>query len=472
MKGQMKKQNGITLIALVITIIVMLILAGVSINLVAGENGILGKAQSAVLENKKGQILEEAQMLISEWQTDYFVNKVPLDGRSGQTESGADVICTAGQIFVTDNSADGKMYSATYSNEAGLGSFVDLAQDTTSQMYKATHPQEHTPGGYEYVEGTWSTGYVIKETSTEDEFVWIPVVSPESYSKKSGSRNYHNKALNNNETGVDVLSAGFIKGDITGLSTILGKNVSQNLDNVSPEAEVVNNAGGFWVSRYEIGFVRSNSIKDAAITNTFWDSFSASGLKSVAGVEPARYISQRQALNLVNQWKGDNVNYQSGLITGTQWDMVCKFIGWDLCDTGNMNTWGNYYDATGTIAKGHMGQTDAADNANHRYWTILADADTFTKPVNTRTAAATGSFTSTVAGNHSTAQKNIFDIAGNVWEWTTEVPLNGNGANRVLRGGSAHSDGGGDCVATSRHGNNSAGYSVWDIGFRAVLYVK
>lgn len=43
----MKKQNGITLIALVITIVVLLILAGVSIAMVLGDNGILNKAKSS-----------------------------------------------------------------------------------------------------------------------------------------------------------------------------------------------------------------------------------------------------------------------------------------------------------------------------------------------------------------------------------------------------------------------------------------
>ena len=42
-----KKENGITLIALVITIIVLLILAGVSIAMLTGDNGILTQAQNA-----------------------------------------------------------------------------------------------------------------------------------------------------------------------------------------------------------------------------------------------------------------------------------------------------------------------------------------------------------------------------------------------------------------------------------------
>ena len=42
-----KKQSGITLVALVVTIVVLLILAGVSINLVLGENGLITQAKEA-----------------------------------------------------------------------------------------------------------------------------------------------------------------------------------------------------------------------------------------------------------------------------------------------------------------------------------------------------------------------------------------------------------------------------------------
>ena len=47
----MKNKNGITLIALVITIIVLLILAGVSISLTLGQNGVLTQAKTAVEKN-------------------------------------------------------------------------------------------------------------------------------------------------------------------------------------------------------------------------------------------------------------------------------------------------------------------------------------------------------------------------------------------------------------------------------------
>lgn len=51
-KLEIKKNKGITLIALVITIIVLLILAGVTIASITGENGILNKASEAAIETE------------------------------------------------------------------------------------------------------------------------------------------------------------------------------------------------------------------------------------------------------------------------------------------------------------------------------------------------------------------------------------------------------------------------------------
>ena len=58
------KNRGITLISLVITIIIMLILAGVSLNLITGENSVLSKAETAVKETEKARIVEELQSMM------------------------------------------------------------------------------------------------------------------------------------------------------------------------------------------------------------------------------------------------------------------------------------------------------------------------------------------------------------------------------------------------------------------------
>ena len=73
-----RKNNGITLIALVITIIVLLILAGVTIATLTGENGILTRASEASKETDIASVKEQAQLDITNWVAEEIEN-----GRNG-----------------------------------------------------------------------------------------------------------------------------------------------------------------------------------------------------------------------------------------------------------------------------------------------------------------------------------------------------------------------------------------------------
>ena len=81
----MKGNKGITLIALVITIIVLLILAGVSIAMLAGNNSILGRAKSTVSANELGegrdQVGVEWNAAYAEYLDKYYTNKL-ADGET------------------------------------------------------------------------------------------------------------------------------------------------------------------------------------------------------------------------------------------------------------------------------------------------------------------------------------------------------------------------------------------------------
>ncbi len=71
----LKRNQGITLIALVVTIIILLILAGVTLSFVAGENGILKRATEAVDINEKATAEEEANLLLAELAIQYYEQK-------------------------------------------------------------------------------------------------------------------------------------------------------------------------------------------------------------------------------------------------------------------------------------------------------------------------------------------------------------------------------------------------------------
>ena len=61
MKG-LQKKKGITLIALVITIVIMLLLAGVAIQMTIGENGLISKTNQAKVEQAKSELFETAKL--------------------------------------------------------------------------------------------------------------------------------------------------------------------------------------------------------------------------------------------------------------------------------------------------------------------------------------------------------------------------------------------------------------------------
>ena len=71
---KVKEKKGITLIALIVTIIVLLILAGVIINVLYGENGIFNNAHSAVILTEKGEIDEALKMSVMQISSDYLIN--------------------------------------------------------------------------------------------------------------------------------------------------------------------------------------------------------------------------------------------------------------------------------------------------------------------------------------------------------------------------------------------------------------
>ena len=71
MKVNLKQEKGITLIALVITIVVLLILAGVTIAMLTGENGILGKATTAKSKNDEASVEEKNKAISNVCQNEY-----------------------------------------------------------------------------------------------------------------------------------------------------------------------------------------------------------------------------------------------------------------------------------------------------------------------------------------------------------------------------------------------------------------
>lgn len=133
----LRNQKGITLVALVITIIVLLILAGVTISMVLGQNGILNQANQAKAENQKATVEEQVQMAVFAETSQFLQNNVVDQANS--SSSGADLAeCVS-----------------------------DAAKDTDSQLVKSL------PEGYSiasvgtYTEGDTTATFVVDVNGTK-----------------------------------------------------------------------------------------------------------------------------------------------------------------------------------------------------------------------------------------------------------------------------------------------------------------
>ena len=73
-RNVLKSRNGITLVALVVTIIVLIILAGISISLVLGDNGIITKAKDAKTETERGEVYEQISLATASGEMEYYSN--------------------------------------------------------------------------------------------------------------------------------------------------------------------------------------------------------------------------------------------------------------------------------------------------------------------------------------------------------------------------------------------------------------
>ena len=198
----LKGQKAITLIALVITIIVLLILAGISISMLSGENSILSRAGQARDRTEESQIKEEVSLAWNGVQTDGYINGWDLNKKATELQ-----IELRKQDSTATVTVDGKKLNVTYkgydiviNTESGKldvstsNISVTLTLSNTSSVptvdgtkVKALTPDNvPIPGGFYFVGGTKSTGVVISDSSSDEgkgvdadlvgnQFVWVPV---------------------------------------------------------------------------------------------------------------------------------------------------------------------------------------------------------------------------------------------------------------------------------------------------------
>ena len=396
-KKMRKEERAITLVALVVTIVILLILAGVSLNLVIGNEGILKRSKEAA--DKYGKKAENEQQGLNDvetWLGEQF---------GGSTGSGEDkgVIKVPVNTKATKNGTiDGK--------EANINNPIIPEGYTPINAGSATWGD----GSSAPTQSSVDNGLVIKD-SKENEWVWIPVeastlssmyVTSNDGIALSGDVGVTAKIYSNSitigKTGdTKTLSrstpntTGYREPDLVVGSdsascdkkesyykTILGYDSPKAMaeaftrDYANMIASI-QKYGGFYIGRYELSNEGVQKGK-ATLTNTNW------------------YNLYKKCTTLN---ASDKV--ESKMIWGIQWDLACDFISkkGEQKSIKDSTAWGNHSDSTGNAA--------VMDGTTKKY----------------------GSKQVTGYSEYWKAN-NIYDLAGNCWEWTQEANDTSYRANR------------------------------------------
>ncbi len=399
-------QTGITLIALVVTIVVLLILAGVSINALFGDSGIINKAKDA--QNKMDQAAENDQKGINEL-SNWLDSKI--NGNSGGNTTGGNT--TGGDTTTSD--------------------LPSVANETIPYYPDNTFTK---------VEGTdLSNGLVIKDAEG-NEYVWIEVPKTAEVYPTAGlkitnftvdeytaietdlhtyTNYYRNGTSFTDEYPSDEVLAG------TGLDSDAYTNLKRKM------LKSVYENGGFWIGRYEAGIEKNRTSKEIDLATA-----PAPLSTSKTGTEenpiypyPYTYVTCSQAQELASKLSTGK-SYTSSLMFGVQWDLVLKHIEVKEVEQGKTlekvqsalrtesKDWGNYRDASFTINRGKY-----ADYKNYTLsttWTLYNEetSNNFVKNGVKQVQSEGNGILLTTGASDACKKMNIYDLAGNVFEWTLE----------------------------------------------------
>ena len=390
------RNKGITLVALIITIVVMLILVAVSVNVIIKSN-LIGTAEKTV--NKYKTAAEE-------------------EGKNQVIES------------------DGKKYNSIEDYMAGKEKLPDVEAgvraETNSNYKGATIPKGFTVSGIKS-EQTIEGGLVIydipKDTTVDwtnpdsvktayNQFVWIPVEVKSTDTENSIANFYRSIWTANAETGGERttrLSTDYPEPDSTN-DTADKTGIAGQITELTKS---IYKYGGFYIGRYEAGSktprTRSSGVTEIGIKQdmypynyvTWGDSMSSIGTTGAVYLSNSLYNTKEYGAT-------------SMLCTGACWDSMLDFIKDSKHSVTDSTKWGNYKNSeTFEITRGSY-----AVYSNYTLGSFNNVGSKYSKMKDTSILLTTGA-------TERHCSKNIYDVAGNCFEWTTESYSS---SNRVSRG--------------------------------------
>ena len=475
-----KMNKGITLIALIITIIVMMILVAVSVT-VALNGGLFGTAKDAA---SKTQIEAEKEMLLSavvgaigtDARVDFSKVQLP-DGFTG--ENGVYESSNGNRFAVSENGEINQVTFIYKDNIEGLGTGVTLVPyvELTGELKAAAdlgkisaviketkdgvEMQAVIPAGFDVSikngENTISGGLVVSDAN-ENEFVWVPCTT--DVNGTSGLIIYKQDTQYN---------TGALK-EIQGTYT----NYTGWTDD-GGNSKSVSKYKGFYVGRYEAG-IPSNAPFYANVDGEKYLIKEKNTTDYIPVSKPKQptwnWISQSNAKIVSEKMYSDSVSVQSSLIDSYAWDTIVNWMESENSGIAIDSTnFGNYLNSTISL--------NDIIYAVHKYsftkWTVVSYSTKYQKGklevIDRITTGEQPVYELETGAMDNSKVLNIYDMAGNMWEWTTEVRDDGNKICAVRRGGSFAVTSTGYPVS-GRSGNTDVLYPWISESFRVVLYIK
>ena len=432
------KEKGITLIALIITIIVMLILVGVVVTVVIQSN-LLGTAKTAG-DKYKTAYEDESNM-----------SEVTINGE--KYASIEDYL--EGKVKLPEGA--GKRFSETKEYNDGTKTAWIPAGFTVSGIKSETT----IDGGlviYDIPEGTdvnWDDPESVKPVYNQ--FVWIPVeVNKETDTETNIANFYRSEWVNNARSGNLTESTEYTEPSVENDTDDKTKIASQ-IENLTKS---IYKYGGFYIGRYEAGSIEERKESTTGVTTL--------GIKQdmypyiyVKWGESMSEIGTEGAVALSNSlYNSNNYGATSMLCTGACWDSMLDFIKDEEHNATSSADWGNYSDAEFNITRG-------------KYAKIVSyTLSTFQSLDNEYQKTETAKVLLTTGATDRNSAKNIYDVAGNCQEWTLESYSSN---SRVCRGGAyMHTGSYNQNSYYPASDRNDANPNISDFSgsFRPIMYVN
>ncbi|MFR8144478.1 MAG: hypothetical protein ACLU84_05305 [Clostridia bacterium] len=226
------KQKGVTLIALVITIIVLIILAGVAINALVGENGIITQAQRAKDDTEQGKREEQGGLLSLEQQIDAAL------GQTYITEKGVNKpVLTAGMSPIK--------FTEPNSSEKGKSEKTESSNTDWYDYNGKKWANAQTEDGSMWV---WIPRYAYKVNETDKKFdIKFLIGTTDNYYDENGQIQTAKRCTNVNEL-IDTKTGYTVHPAFTDETSIGYRNGGWDKE-----------LTGIWVAKFEAGYASGNN---------------------------------------------------------------------------------------------------------------------------------------------------------------------------------------------------------------------